>query len=209
VLADAPARVVRIRNALPAIEGDVSPLDGRIVMAAGRLMWQKGYDRLIPAFAPIAREHPDWQLRIYGDGKRERQLRRLIREHGVSTNVLLMGSTERLGVEMSKAAMFVLSSRFEGLPMVIIEAMSKGLPVVSFDCPRGPREMIADGRDGILVPDGDIEALTASMLRLVEDAEERRRLGAGALETARSYDVDAIGREWDALLASLTGKAAA
>lgn len=199
-------RVVRIRNALPPLPGGTSSLDVPTVIAAGRLVPQKGFDMLVPAFAPVARAHPDWRLRIYGGGRpfRFHALRRLIFEHDLYNEVLLMGRTERLGEEMARASMFVLSSRFEGLPMVIIEAMSKGLPVVAFDCPTGPREMIDDGVDGILVPEGDVAALGEAMRSLVTDPDRRRRYGAAALEKARSYDVDVIGQQWRELLAGVT-----
>ena len=201
-LGDAPARVVRIRNALPPLPGGGSSLEARVIVAAGRLVPQKGFDRLIPAYAPVAQRHPDWRLRIYGGGRpfRFHALRRLIFEHEVYNEVLLMGASERLGEELSRASLFVLSSRFEGLPMTIIEAMSKGLPVVAFDCPTGPREMVDDGVDGILVPEGDLAALGDAMRELIEDPAKRRRYGAAALEKARSYDIEVIGRQWAELL---------
>jgi glycosyltransferase involved in cell wall biosynthesis len=208
-LRDAPTRLVRIRNALPWAVGPASPLEAPVAIAAGRLTPQKGFDLLVPAFAPVARRHPDWRLRIYGDARpfRFRALRRTIFELGIYNEVLLMGPTDRLSDEMARASLFVLSSRFEGLPMVIIEAMSRGLPVVAFDCPTGPREMIEDGVDGILVPPGDVEALGAAILELVEDAPKRRRYGAAALEKARSYDVELIGAQWEQLIASIAPSA--
>jgi glycosyltransferase involved in cell wall biosynthesis len=132
-------RIARIRNALPPLAGGTSSQAAPTVVAAGRLVPQKGFDLLVPAFAPVARRHPDWRLRIFGSARpyRFHALRRLIFEHELYNEVLLMGRTERLGEEMARASLFVLSSRFEGLPMVIIEAMSKGLPVVAFDCPTG------------------------------------------------------------------------
>jgi glycosyltransferase involved in cell wall biosynthesis len=97
----------------------------------------------------------------------------------------------------------VLSSRFEGLPMVMVEAMSLGLPVVSFDCPTGPAEVIEDGRSGVLVPDGDVGALADAMLAVVEDADYRRALAAGAAERAKDYALDSIGARWEQLIAEL------
>jgi glycosyltransferase involved in cell wall biosynthesis len=200
-------RLSRIPNAVPKLDGPLSDLTKPVVLAAGRLMNQKGFDRLIPAFAAVARSHPEWTLRICGNGPKRRSLRKLVAEHGLEDNIVLAGAVSDMGAEMAGASMFVLSSRFEGLPMVMLEAMSKGLPVVSFDCPTGPAEVIEDGRTGILVPEGDEDALGRAMLELVEDEERRARLGAAALARSADYSLDAIGPRWDELLTSLDGAA--
>jgi glycosyltransferase involved in cell wall biosynthesis len=205
VLADGRVRVVQIPNALPPMMGEVSPLTAPVVLAAGRLTRQKGFDLLIDAFALVAPERPDWSVRIYGAGPKQKKLTRQVQQRGLSDDVLLMGSSRHLGVEMSKASVFALSSRFEGFGMVIIEAMSKGLPVVSFDCPRGPAEIITHGHDGLLVPDGDVEAFASALLTLTGDAELRARMASAGRVTASRYDIGAIGRQWDALLGEIAG----
>jgi glycosyltransferase involved in cell wall biosynthesis len=202
-------RVVRIPNALPELEGDRSSLSNPLVLAAGRLTWQKGFDLLIPAFETVARAEPDWTLRIFGDGTRLRRLRKMVLARGLHDHVLLMGATPFFGRELAKASVFALSSRFEGFGMVILEAMSKGVPVVSFDCPRGPAEIIRHGENGLLVENGDVEAFGAALLELVRDPARRRRMAAAALETAREYDMDIIGRRWEELIGELGGRAVA
>ena len=203
VLSDSGTRVVRIPNALPPLSGEPSHLRNPIVAAAGRMTRQKGFDLLIRSFEAVAREHPQWQLRIYGSGAQGRKLRRMILARSLYNNVLLMGRTERLGEELSKASIFALSSRFEGFGMVIIEAMSKGLPTVSYDCPRGPSDIITHGKDGLLIAEGDVDGFAQGLLTLIESEEERARMGASAREAASAYDVEAVGRRWDELFHDL------
>ncbi len=114
-----------------------------------------------------------------------------------------MGRTRHMGEALAAGSLFVLSSRFEGFGMVIVEAMSKGLPVVSFDCPRGPGEILRTGRDGILVPAEDVDGLADGILALIEDEDRRRRYGAAAKENARTYAVPAIAERWEELLQDL------
>jgi glycosyltransferase involved in cell wall biosynthesis len=202
-LAGSDTRVVQIPNTIPPMDGGTASGEAKVIIAAGRLNTQKGFDRLIPAFARVARSHPDWQLRIYGRGPERPALQQLIVDHDLYGNAFLLGPTRRLGTAMAGASVFALSSRFEGFGLVIVEAMSKGLPVVSFDCPRGPGEIIRDGVDGLLVPEGDVEAFAEALMTLVEDEDRRRAMGAAALESARAYDIDAVAPHWERLLEQL------
>lgn len=184
---------------------DVSQREN-VVVAAGRLTRQKGFDRLIKAFAPVARHHPDWRLHIYGKGHDRRTLQKMINEREIADQVQLMGWTDRLDQVLTEAAVFALSSRFEGLPLVGIEAMSKGLPLVAFDCPRGPRELVRDDQNGFLVPNGDIPAFTKALERVIGDAELRSKMGKTALSDAGRYQISTVGKQWEVLIDDLLSR---
>jgi glycosyltransferase involved in cell wall biosynthesis len=203
LLAGARTRVERIPNPLPPGNVPVSDQAAKLVVAAGRLNTQKGFDLLIAAFAIVARSHQDWRLRIYGSGPERDRLQAQIDALGLGGHVTLMGRTQRMGDAMAEASIFALSSRFEGFGMVIVEAMSHGLPVVSFDCPNGPGDIIGDGGSGILVPPEDVEALAVAIAELIEQPERRRRYAEGALRRARDFDVAAVAPRLDGLISSL------
>ncbi|GAA3776331.1 hypothetical protein GCM10022403_008930 [Streptomyces coacervatus] len=182
--------------ALPAADGSA-----KVVVAAGRLVPVKRYDLLVEAFAVVAAEHPDWQLRIYGTGREHARLQRLIAERGLYNNVFLMGAAAPMEAEWVKGSIGATASDFEPFGMTIVEAMRCGLPVVSTDCPYGPGEIIEDGVDGRLVPVGDRAALGAALLELVRDDERRRRSGRAALQNARRFAPGPVVEQAEELLA--------
>lgn len=196
--------LVRIPNALPPLNGGEARLDRKTVITVGRLARVKRYDRLIAAWKRVAEVHPDWTLRIVGSGPQGARLQRLIEKKGLTGRVVLAGRSRDVGAELAQASIFALTSRREGFCLALAEAMSKGLPVVSFNCPYGPREMITHGEDGILVRNGDVRTMAAELCRLIEDPELRRRLGARAARTASRYTPEAVGAHWDRLLHTLT-----
>ncbi|CCK24957.1 transferase [Streptomyces davaonensis JCM 4913] len=196
---EADAAAYRRKMRLPGVRVEALPnsvpdpllpaADGRakVVVAAGRLVPVKRYDLLIEAFAQVATQHPDWQLRIYGKGEEQARLRQLIESLGLYDNVFLMGAAAPMEAEWVKGSIGAAASNFEPFGMTIVEAMRCGLPVVSTDCPYGPGEIIKDGVDGRLVPVGDREALGAALLELVGDDERRRSMGRTAMENARRF----------------------
>jgi glycosyltransferase involved in cell wall biosynthesis len=196
-------RLERIPNTVRDLGERTADLDSKLVLAAGRFVAQKGFDYLIPAFAQVATAHPDWRLRICGRGKLRERLKGMIADHGLSDVVELAPPAEDMAAELEGAAIFAMSSRFEGFPLMLLEAMSKGTAVVSFDCPTGPADIIDNRRNGILVPPRDPDALGRGLVEMIEDHELRRRCGAAAVETARDYTIEAVGPRWERLFAGL------
>jgi glycosyltransferase involved in cell wall biosynthesis len=209
VLPDAGTEIRFIPNALPwHVADSPAPLRSKVVVTAGRLDAGKGHARMVRAFAPVARRHPDWELHVYGSGSERKALKSLIAELGLTRQVQLKGYTLDLRTALAEASVYALTSHSEGFSMVLIEAMSVGLPPVAMDCPRGPRQIITDASNGRLVPDGDEAAFGTALLSLIEDEELRRRMGAQALADARAYEMDEVGRQWEQLFADLVARRA-
>ncbi|WP_164775105.1 glycosyltransferase family 4 protein [Nocardioides pantholopis] len=205
-LGPTPARLAVIPNATPFAVTEPAPLTAPVIISAGRLATQKAFDRLVEAFAPVAAAHPDWELHIYGSGPERPVIERRIAELGLVGRARLMGFTDDMEGRLREASAYAMSSRYEGLPMVLLEAMSTGLPPVSLDCPEGPRQLIVDGVNGLLVGREDIAGLSRALLRVVEDPALRRRLGAEAMETARGYGLAAVVDQWEALFDDLDAR---
>ena len=190
-------------NPAPAVGVQRADLDARVVAAAGSLSRRKGFDRLLEAWARVAPAHPGWRLRIFGEGPDEAELDALIDRLGVRRSAALRGHSPHLLEELQRASVFAITSRKEGFPMVIVEAMALGLPVVAYDFHTGPSDIITDGADGFLVPEGRTRLLAAALDGLMGDAGRRHRFGEAALETADRYRIDVIGARWNALFEEL------
>ena len=191
-----------IPDPLSFIPTQLSPLTEKRVIAVGRYVYQKGFDLLLQAWAKIEKINPDWQMAIYGDGNREPYEQQL-KELGIDTSRChLNGPTSDIQSEYVNSSVFVFSSRFEGFGMVLVEAMACGLPVVSFACPCGPKDIVKDGDDGLLVENGNVEALADSLIRLTEDTDLRRRMAANGIKNVQRFSMMHIAECWKGLFES-------
>ena len=173
----------------------------KTVLAVGRLTRQKGFDMLLKSWKPVEKKHPDWNLRIVGDGEEKDNLLEEADRLGLK-NVEFAGQTKDVERYYQNADFFVLSSRNEGFAMVVLEAMGHGLPVVAFDCKAGVRETVADGFNGYLVPLGNIKALARRMDKLISDEDKCRDFGKNAMMTSNLFRPSKILDEWEKLFTS-------
>ena len=179
-----------------------------IIVSSGRLTHQKGFDMLVDVAARVLPAHPDWCWLILGEGEDRPMLEERIARAGLDGQLILRGRVDDMDGHYRRAAMFVLTSRFEGLPMVLLEAKAHRLPIVSFDCATGPAEIVTDGVNGDLTAVGDVEAMAARINRLIDDAALRRVYADHALDDAARFGMDGILGQWRALFARLDGAGA-
>lgn len=206
LLARSSTRILAIPNAVPRLPG--TPMDASLrrpaVIAAGRLAPQKGFDLLIAAFALVAADYPDWVLEIYGGGPDSEALSVQVDRARLSGVAFMAGPTDRIGEVMAESAVFALSSRYEGLPMVILEALEKEMAIVAFDCPTGVRELLTHGVNGLVVPPGSTSALAAALSEVMGDVSLRARLGKEAGIRASHFQLADVGRRWTQLMEDLS-----
>jgi len=178
-------------------------LENKQVIAVGRYDYQKGFERLIEAWRLITRRFPDWKLKIIGDGKLRGKMQKLIDKNNLGNVIELKKSVSNILPDYLDASVLAMSSRYEGLPMVLIEAMSVGLPVVSFDCKCGPKDIISDGEDGFLAPEGDVPALAERIIRLIENPGLRIKMGQAAKRKSEHFTESVIMEKWMMLFDNL------
>lgn len=173
------------------------------ILSVGRYDYIKGYDRLLKAWSIVEKKCPDWSLSIYGDGDKEPYLEYRDSLGIDSSRCILHGVTSDIQHEYLSSSMYLVTSRFEGLGMAMLEAMSCGLPLVSFACPCGPRDVIENGVNGYLVENGDVEELAEKIVFLAKDYETRRQMGQKAIEKSKQFNIEHIADKWNKLFNSI------
>ncbi|HHO75623.1 MAG TPA: glycosyltransferase family 4 protein [Deltaproteobacteria bacterium] len=204
-------RVYTVANPLSCEENSLgeipSALKGKsIICSMGRLVPSKGFDLLMRSFHIASRDKPDWILLILGEGEDRGRLEKIAKELGISDRIFMPGRVKNTHDYLESSKIFVLSSKHEGFPNALIEAMSLGMPVISTDCPFGPSEIIHDGIDGMLIPNKNIHELALALKHLMDNEAERIRFGEKARETSRRFNIEVIMDQWEKLISHVIKK---
>ncbi|MEZ8024947.1 MULTISPECIES: glycosyltransferase family 4 protein [unclassified Vibrio] len=189
--------IVSVKHSLKSVNKD------KTVIAVGRLCHQKGFDLLISAWKKV--DNRSWNLHIYGEGEDEELLSNMIEEYYLN-NVKLFPFTPNIDEKYQSSSIFVLSSRFEGLGMVLIEALAHKLPCISFDCPAGPKTIIKHGINGTLVPTGDIEKLANAISELMESEELRNEFSRNSIDSIKEFSEVSVVNKWNVMLGGIYGE---
>ena len=193
-----------IPNSFPFYPDKPSLCENKQAIIVGRYNSAKGYNYLIDAWKIVYQKHPDWIINIFGSGEYEDRVRKQIQDHGLQDVVIMNNPIDHIMEEYLKSSIYVMSSVFEGFAMVLLEAMSCGLPCVSFDCPYGPRNVITDGEDGFLVEYLNSHALADNICKLIENEELRKRMGRQGRHNVLRFSRETIMPQWVELFKSLT-----
>lgn len=195
--------VIAISNVLTQYPEERALLENKDIISVGRFESQKGYDLLVQAWSSVIVKHPDWKIHIFGNGSCKTLLQDMMKAAKIEESFILHEPVSNIYEQYFKHSFYVMSSRFEGFGLVLIEAMSCGLPCVSFDCPSGPAEIIKNGEDGILVENGNIKKLSEAICYLIEEDNERKKMGMNAHINVLRYSKENIMKQWDTLFKEL------
>lgn len=197
------ANIRTIPNALSNVPNEVSNLTSKNLLVVGRLNYQKGIDRLLDVWKEISPIYPKWNLHIYGSGELQNQIEDQIRRYNLVNTTFIHQPISNISDAYINSSCYLMTSRFEGLPMVLLEAMSYGLPVISYACPCGPRDLILNGYNGFLVPDGDCKMLKERIIDIIECEVMRKEMGLNARSSILGYREDIIMQMWENLFKEL------
>lgn len=193
-----PEKVIRLKNPMPYERWNTYNNVSKKIIAIGRLTPSKGFDKLIQAWSLICEKYPDWSLNLYGDGEKKSFLQKLIVSKNIK-NAFIHSARSNIDIVYKEASFLVMSSKYEGLGMVLVEAQAFSLPTISFDCPFGPREIIHHQQTGLLVENQNIRLLAEAIEALISNSDQRLRFSKNAFESSRRFSLQEILLEWKTL----------
>lgn len=199
------SNIAVIHNPLSEYPNKLSDCSSKKVIAAGRYVSQKGFDMLLESWKVVTKSHPDWTLSIYGDGDRT-AFEKMVEKYKMEDSVALNGAVTNLNSKFLESSIFAFSSRFEGFGMVVAEAMSCGIPAVSFACPCGPKDIITDNVNGLLVEPNNTTEFAQKLCYLIENENIRKEMGKSAALRSKDFDIKVIAEQWNNLFTELTHK---
>lgn len=192
-----------IPNSLPFYPNIPGTLTARRAICVGRLEWEKGIDRLIDVWQRVHTKHPDWILDIYGEGTLREQLQNEIIAQNSETYIHLKGTCSNITTEYLNSSILILTSRYEGFPMVLLEAMACGIPCIAYNCPFGPQSIITNAQDGFLIDENDKDKMIEKISYLIENEQIRKEIGKNARKSIQKYSQKNIMKKWNDLFNSL------
>lgn len=198
--------MVVIPNARTFTPDNTALLQNKKVLAVGRLTYQKGFERLIEAWSLLNGKYPNWKLFIVGDGEKKEELEQLVVDSSLQDSVFLKAPVKDMEQLYREASVIAMTSRYEGLPMILLEAQAYGIPIVSFKCQCGPADIITDGKDGFLVPEGNIPMMAEKLSMLMSDYQLRAKMGKAAVLSSKRFDEERVMNQWENLFRSLLNK---
>lgn len=195
-----------IPNPIKIISESQSILNAKKAIIVARNSYEKGLDRLFPIWQKVIENNKDWVLEIIGVNAKDDKLLALISKYNLSNNIILSNPTKNIEDKYLEASLYLMTSRNEGFPMVLLEAMNFGLPCIAYDCPIGPRAIIINNKNGFLIEDGNTVAFSEKVKLLIRDSELRNNLGNFAKKSIQKYDIDDVMNQWNSLFQSINSK---
>jgi glycosyltransferase involved in cell wall biosynthesis len=183
-----------------------STLESKKAIAVGRHTYEKGFDRMLQIWEKVVAKHPDWILEIYGKSNENIDLRELAKSLDISNNIVFYEAVQDIDEKYLEASFYLMTSRFEGFGMVLIEAMASGLPCIAYDCPCGPRAIISQKEDGFLIENGNESDYVRAIETLIENALLRRKMGNKAKLSSGKYNIDEIMQSWNQLFIEIKNR---
>jgi glycosyltransferase involved in cell wall biosynthesis len=195
-----------ISNPISFSSNDFSNLSSKTAITVARHSYEKGLDRMLQIWNKVVLKYPDWSLVIYGKSNGYQELQQFLKILDISNNVTFFEPVKNISEKYLDSSLYLMTSRSEGFPMVLLEAMALGLPCVAYDCPCGPRAIIQNNENGFLIEDGNVDSFVQKIELLIEDEKLRLQMGKNAQESVEKYNLDSIMQQWKTLFEEITGQ---